>query len=123
MKRITLILAALTLGVLFIGAVPQQKEKDLTNRERHARVMAVMHDPATMNMMMNAIAANSRYRMNMMQMMLNYGQQDSTTMYRLCRTFLNNNAAHSMMMGMMGSGMYGHGMMGRGMMGYGTETR
>ena len=123
MKTITLILATLTLGVLFTGAVPQQKAKELTNRERRTRVMAVMHDPATMNMMMNAIAANSRFRMNMMQMMLNYGQQDSTTMYQLCQTFLDNNEAHSMMRGMMGNGMYGHGMMGRGMMGYGTETR
>lgn len=123
MKTITLTLATLTLGVLFTGAVPQQKAKDLTNRERHARVMAVMHDPATMNMMIDAIAANSRYRMNMMRMMLNYGQQDSTTMYQLCQTFLNNNEAHSMMRGMMGNGMYGHGMMGRGMMGYGTEQR
>lgn len=101
MKALTILTLIISFAALFVTAsTPQEKLDNM----KHQKIMVMMQDSATMNMMMEHIAKDSQLRMRMMSKMMEACKGDEDKMMGMCKIMMKNKDAHSMMMNMMGEG-------------------
>ncbi|RIK60087.1 hypothetical protein DCC62_28350 [candidate division KSB1 bacterium] len=118
MKRTVFAAIAVSLMVLFVAACQQyQPEAKQTIQQKQMQVSEMIQDSSMVNAMMDNIASNSHMRMKMMQKMMHHAKADSTGMMQMCKTMMDDQEMHVMMMKMMGTGtMTNGGMMKHGKM-------
>ena len=77
MKRMMLAILFAGLSIPLVGAISQPNK---TAQQRRAQLEAMLKDSTTMNMMLDHIVADQRWRMSMMHKLADFAGKDSLTM-------------------------------------------
>lgn len=105
MKRITLVMFAAAIAILFIVASCQEKQKKEMDKQNHVQIMEMMKDSSMTAMMMDQIASDPILRMSMMNKMMSHAKSDTSSMMDMCKTMMEDKDMHMGMMKMMEGGM------------------
>ncbi len=108
MKGFALLTVAVSVLVLAVGLMAQEKSMDPA---KHKQMMEMMQDSTMMSMIMEHIAKDDHMRNMMMHKMMQSVKGDEAEMMEMCKAMMADQDMHSMMMKMMQGSEMKHDMM------------